>query len=231
MVFGGAAIAVLRLFWSHDILLVMSEANVVNTDKGGSNGSSGPSRARIPRGWHIGPSLRALAVWLRRRMVSAKSTRRFLGNRLPRNRHANNIVRADSRLHYGPGASSRSEAPESPGDRAYKQPATQGSVMPTELVPPGEHLVLTFPGSRRERKRIYVEASDDITIYVTTPTGAQRFARGDEIRPIYDEAEDVPAFQETVVVPRRAAWCLLLVNRANGDEWDDARAVHYEVDD
>ena len=104
--------------------------------------------------------------------------------------------------------------------------------MPTDLIPPGRHLVLTFPGSRHERKKIYIEASDDISIYVTTPTGARRFANGDEVRPLYEDAEDVQVFSKKVVVPKRSRWCVILVNEAASQtDWDNARAVHYDIDD
>lgn len=101
--------------------------------------------------------------------------------------------------------------------------------MPTDILAPDQHLVLTFPGAKRGQAKIYVEASAKITIFVTTPEGAKLFKKGDEIEPLFDSAEDVEVFNRTVSVKRNTAWTLLIVNYDKGKKWDNARAVHYDI--
>lgn len=101
--------------------------------------------------------------------------------------------------------------------------------MPTTVLPPNQNLHVVYAGTQRGVAKVYIEASAPISIYVTTPDGVLRFRSGQGVDPVYDGAEDVEVFEARVQLPRNTEWCLLIINRERGEDWDDARAVHYEV--
>jgi hypothetical protein len=101
--------------------------------------------------------------------------------------------------------------------------------MPTELVPPNQNVRLTFGGTRRGYARIIVEASGPITVFVTTPIGAREFMRGRPVTPLFAHVEGVTEFDDTIYFPPSTEWTLMFVNREQGDDWDDARAIHYQI--
>lgn len=101
--------------------------------------------------------------------------------------------------------------------------------MPVVLLGPNQHVAVPFTRPRNGMVEVSVEASGEVSVYVTSDAGYDRFMKRKKIEPAFASAEDVADFEEQVSIPGRPRCILLIVNNDRGQGVDHGRAVTYSV--